>query len=393
MAGAVRFLDLPAINERHRQAYHAALARVLDSGRVLLGAETEAFESDFARLCGVRHCVGVSSGLEALHLCLRAWDIGPGDEVIVPSHTFIATWLAASYAGAVPVPVEPDESSFNLDPAQVEAAITPRTRAIVAVHLYGRPADTDALGAIARRHGLRLLEDAAQAQGARLRGRATGALGDAAAFSFYPGKNLGALGDAGAVTTDDAALAERLRRLRNYGSRIKYEHLETGFNARLDELQAAFLRERLAWLEADNARRVALARRYLTALAGTPGLVLPQVQPGFDSVWHLFVVRHPARDRLAALLGDSGIETLVHYPVAVHRQPAYAGQPAVTAGLPLAERLAAEVLSLPMGPTLGDADQDRVVEAVRAACARLAPELRQAASDPKSGSCPPPIGR
>lgn len=366
----VPFLDLRAINLRLKPAYEAALARVLDSGRVLLGAETEAFEREFADYCGVAHCIGVGNGLDALHLVLRAWDIGAGDEVIVPSHTFIATWLAVSQAGARPVPVEPDAQTFNIDPARVEAAITPRTRAIIAVHLYGRPAAMTALRGIAIRHGLKLLEDAAQAHGARQDGRRCGGLGDAAAFSFYPGKNLGALGDGGAVTTDDDGLAERLRLLRNYGSRVKYRHELAGVNSRLDELQAAFLRERLRSLEADNARRLQIAHSYLDGLQGAPGLLLPSVADADSSAWHLFVVRHARRDALASALSARGIASLVHYPTPPHRQGAYACMASLS--LPLAERWADEVLSLPMDPTLSDGDATRVVSAVQRVCGELA---------------------
>jgi dTDP-4-amino-4,6-dideoxygalactose transaminase len=367
----IPFLDLHAINLRHRQAYHDALDAVLDSGRVLLGSQTERFEQAFADACETRYCVAVSSGLEALHLSLRAWDIGPGDEVIVPSHTFIATWLAVTQTGATPVPVEPDPATFNIDASCIEAAITPRTRAVVPVHLYGRPSPMGEIMALARGRGLLVLEDAAQAHGARLRGRACGALGDAGAFSFYPGKNLGALGDAGAVTTDDAALADRLRLLRNYGSRVKYQHLEPGFNARIDELQAAFLHERLRFLSQDNAHRTALAQVYLDALDGVPGLVLPQTDPSCRSSWHLFVIRHSQRDRLAALLAQAGVGTVIHYPVAVHRQPVYAAALG-SVHLPLADRLAAEVLSLPIGPTLGVDSVLHVAQAVRNACLQLA---------------------
>ncbi len=359
------FLDLRALNQRHAAAYAAALERVLTSGRVLLGEETEAFEREFARYCGVRHCVGVGNGLDALHLVLRAWEIGAGDEVIVPSNTFIATWLAVSHAGARPVPVEPDPRTHNLDPARVEAAIGPRTRAIVAVHLYGRPAPMDALADIARRHGLKLLEDAAQAHGARWHGTRCGALGDAAAFSFYPGKNLGALGDGGAVTTDDPVLAARVSLLRNYGSPVKYRHEVQGFNSRLDELQAAFLRERLRALDADNAWRTSVARIYLQALRDVPGLVLP---PADDtqarSSWHLFVVRASDRDGLARALEARGVATLVHYPTPPHRQVAYAALGLAAGALPLAERLATEVLSLPIGPTMTDDDAAQVAAAV-----------------------------
>jgi dTDP-4-amino-4,6-dideoxygalactose transaminase len=255
----VPFLDLKAAHAELRAELDAAYARVMDSGWFVLGDELAAFEAEFAAYCGARHCVGVGNGLDALHLILRAMQIGPGDEVIVPANTYIATWLAVSYAGAAPVPVEPDPRTFNLDPARVEAAVTPRTKAVMPVHLYGQPADVDAVREVAARHGLRVIEDAAQAQGARYRGRAAGSLADAAGFSFYPGKNLGAAGDAGAVTTDDDALAAELRRLRNYGSPAKYQHDVKGFNSRLDELQAAVLRVKLRRLDEWNARRAAVA--------------------------------------------------------------------------------------------------------------------------------------
>lgn len=372
MLEAVPFLDLGAINRRHAPAYAAALQRVLESGRVLLGSETEAFEREFAAYCGVPHCVTVGNGLDALHLVLRAWGIGAGDEVIVPSHTFVATWLAVMHAGARPVPVEPVAGGFNIDPERIEAAITPRTRAILAVHLYGEPAAMAALRDIAERHGLRLLEDAAQAHGAEEHGRRSGGLGDAAAFSFYPGKNLGALGDAGAVTTHDATLAERVRLLRNYGSRVKYQHELAGFNSRTDELQAAFLRERLRALDDDNRRRREIARRYQSELQGLPGLVLPQPAPRFESAWHLFVVRHAARDALAERLATLGVATLVHYPVPPHCQPACAALGIAPGALPLTSALASEVLSLPIGPTLDDMQVGRVIEAVRSATRALA---------------------
>lgn len=368
----IPFLDLQRINDRHRGAYQAALARVLDSGRALLGEETAAFEREFAAYCGAAHGVGVGNGFDALHLVLRAWGIGAGDEVIVPAHTFIATWLAVSHLGARPVPIEPDAHTGNIDATQVEAAITPRTRALVAVHLYGRPAPMRELAAIAQRHRLKLLEDAAQAHGARLHGRPCGSLGDAAAFSFYPGKNLGALGDGGAVTTDDAALAERVRRLANYGSAVKYRHELAGVNSRLDELQAAFLRERLRCLDADNAQRRAVAQAFREGLAGTPGLTLPAPDDASSlSAWHLFVVRHPQRDALARALAARGIATLVHYPVPIHRQGAYADTPLARLRLPQADMWAQQVLSLPIGPTLGLGEVHTTVSAVRSACAAL----------------------
>jgi dTDP-4-amino-4,6-dideoxygalactose transaminase len=349
----IPFLDLQRINAGFEPALGRAVARVLASGRYVLGPEVEAFEAEFAAYCGTRHCIGVANGLDALHLILRACDIGAGHEVIVPSHTFVATWLAVSQTGATPVPVEPDDAGFLIDPARVAATITPRTRAIVAVHLYGHCADMQPLRAIAQRHGLRLIEDAAQAHGARDRGRRAGALGDAAAFSFYPGKNLGAMGDGGAITCDDAALAQRLRRLRNYGSIEKYKHECAGVNSRLDEVQAAILRVKLARLDADNAQRRVLAAAYADELNGTPLAPWP-VRAHSEPVWHLMVVQHAARESLRRVLAAKGVECGVHYPVACHRQGAYAATswPA----LPRAEQLAASVLSLPFGPHLSAAD-------------------------------------
>jgi dTDP-4-amino-4,6-dideoxygalactose transaminase len=365
----IPFLDLARVNAPHEEALRAAMDRVLRSGWYVLGGECEAFEREFAHYCGVEHCIGVANGLDALHLILRGYGIGAGDEVIVPSNTFIATWLAVSHAGATPVPAEPDPRTHNLSAEAVEAAITPRTRAIIAVHLYGQPADMQPLADLARRHGLKLIEDAAQAHGARYRGRRAGALGDAAGFSFYPGKNLGALGDGGAITTDDAELAGRLRKLRNYGCTVKYRHELVGFNSRLDELQAAVLRAKLPHLDAENEARRGLAATYFALLRDAP-LVLPAVIDGVEPVWHLFVVRSADRDRLQAGLAAQGIGSLIHYPAAPHRQGAYAGQrwPA----LPVAECLQAEVLSLPMAPYLRAADAAVVAEALRSAVSATA---------------------
>ncbi len=362
----VPFLDLKAPYQELRAELDAAWRRVNEAGWYVLGREVEAFEHEWAAYCGTQHCVGVANGLEALHLTLRAWGIGEGDEVIVPSHTFIATWLAVTYAGARPVPVEPDERTGNIDSNRIEAALSPRTRAIVPVHLYGQAAAMPEITAIAQRHGLKVLEDAAQAHGATWEGRRTGALGDAAAFSFYPGKNLGALGDAGAVTTNDSALADRLRVLRNYGSRVKYENEAAGYNERLDELQAAVLRAKLPRLDAWNDRRRRIAQRYLAQLAGLPSLELPLVALGADPVWHLFVVKTRGRSKLHDFLADRGIGTLIHYPIPPHLSGAYAASGYRRGDFPLAERLAAEVLSLPMGPHLTDAQAAEVVAAVRA---------------------------
>eukprot|EP01030_Chromulinospumella_sphaerica_P011488 gene11488-11281_t len=284
----IPFLDLQAINQTQADALQAAFNRVLHKGWFILGEETASFEQQFARYCDSQHCIGVANGLDAIFLILRAYGIGPGDEVIVPSNTFIATWLAVSHCGATPVPVEPDPATYNIDPARIAAAITPRTKAIIAVHLYGQPADMPAIMAVAHQHGLKVVEDAAQAHGARAHGGAVGQLGDAAAFSFYPGKNLGALGDGGAVTTNDAALAERIRTLRNYGSKVKYYNEVAGYNSRLDELQAALLSVKLGQLPADNARRRAIAALYQRELAGIPGLTLPSIPAWAEPVWHLY---------------------------------------------------------------------------------------------------------
>jgi len=355
----IPFLDLKRINAAHDGAIRAAVARVIDSGWYILGEECESFEREFAEYCGVRHCVGVANGLDALSLILSAYGIGEGAEVIVPSNTFIATWLAVSQSGARPVPVEPDPFTHNIDPARIDEAITPRTRAIMPVHLYGQPADMTPIIEIARRHGLRVIEDAAQAHGARYQSRRVGALGDAAGFSFYPGKNLGAMGDGGAITTNDDELAAKLRKLRNYGSSVKYQHDMAGVNSRLDEIQAAVLRAKLPALDAENAARQRLASAYLEALSSLP-VQLPRVIPGAESAWHLMVVRTDRRAAVQQALTQAQIGHLVHYPTACHQQGAYAGQkwPA----LPIAEGLQQEVLSLPMAPYLTTQDVDRVVE-------------------------------
>ncbi len=360
----VPFLELKPAYLELKEELDAAYHRVMDSGWYLLGTELESFEAEFAADCDAKRCVAVGSGLDALHLILRAYDIGAGDEVLVPSNTFIATWLAVSYAGAVPVPVEPDPHTFNLDPERIEAAITPRTKAIIPVHLYGQPADMDPIMAIARRHGLKVIEDNAQAQGARYKARRTGSLGDAAAHSFYPGKNLGAFADAGAVTTSDAALADRVRTLRNYGSKEKYYNEVKGFNSRMDELQAAFLRVKLRKLDAWNNRRRVLAARYLKELRNAAGLTLPFVPEWAEPVWHLFVVRHPKRDALQEQLAAAGVGTLIHYPVPPHLSGAYAGGKWRRGGFPIAENLADTVLSLPMGPHLAEEQVSHVIREV-----------------------------
>jgi dTDP-4-amino-4,6-dideoxygalactose transaminase len=358
----VPFLDLSAAHAELKAELDLAYLRVVANGQFVLGPECDAFEAEFASYCQSRHCVGVGNGLDALTLILRAMDIGPGHEVIVPANTFIATWLAVTAVGATPIPVEPTDT-LNIDASRVEASITKATRAIMAVHLFGQPAEMDTLRRIARDHDLRLVEDAAQAHGARFDSIRTGSLGDAAAFSFYPGKNLGALGDGGAITTNDDALAERLRALRNYGSRQKYIHDVVGTNSRLDELQAAFLRVKLRVLDVWNARRRVIADRYSRALRGVLGLSLPIVSTKAESSWHLFVVRTNARNDLQHHLANKGVNTLVHYPVPPHLSGAYASRGSYV--LPITERAASEILSLPMGPHLRDQEVDYIAECIR----------------------------
>lgn len=351
----IPFLDLTAINARFELDFEDAFKRVRRGGSWVLGPEVERFENDFAAYCGCAHSIGVANGLDALELVLRAWDIGPGDEVIVPRNTFIATWIAVTLVGAKVVSIEADGFTHTIDAAAVEAAITPRTRAVIPVHLYGRPAPVDQIREVTDRYGLRLLEDAAQAHGASLRGKRVGSLGDAAAFSFYPAKNLGALGDGGAITTDDAKLAQQLRLLRNYGSGQRYVHTRIGRNSRLDELQAAFLNVKLQRLDADNQRRAQIAVLYSQALRDIPLLALPAIVPEYmEHVWHLYVVRHPHRDRLAERLAAAGIGTHVHYPRPPDLQEAYTDTALSTCVADRDPAVHRELLSLPIGPTMDD---------------------------------------
>jgi dTDP-4-amino-4,6-dideoxygalactose transaminase len=358
----VPFLDLKDQYRELHEQLDRAYQRVAESGRFILGPEVEKFESEFAAYCEAKHCVGAGNGLDALHLILRAAEIGAGDEVIVPSNTYIATWLAVSYAGATPIPVEPDEHTYNIDPERIEAAITGRTRAIMAVHLCGQPADMDAINEIAARHDLKVIEDCAQAHGARYKGRRVGTLGFAAAFSFYPGKNLGASGDGGAVTTNDDDLARRVRIIGNYGSELKYYNETKGLNSRLDEFQAAFLRVKLARLDQWNDRRKQIAKDYLQALNGVPNLTPPFVPEWADPVWHLFMVRHPHRDLLQKHLTENGVGTIIHYPVPPHLQRAYAELGYTRGQFPISETLADEVLSLPMSAHLSPRETSYVVQ-------------------------------
>lgn len=367
----VPFLDLGASYRNLQTEIEEAVLRSMRSGWYIGGTDVESFENVYAAFTQSLHCVGLANGLEALHLALKALGVQPGDEVIVPSNTFIATWLAVSECGAVPVPVEPDVLTCNMNASLIEAAITERTKVIVPVHLYGQPADMDAVLAVSRRHGLRVLEDAAQAQGARYKGRRIGAHGDIVAWSFYPGKNLGALGDAGAITTNDASLADKVRVLRNYGSRQRYVNEVRGYNCRLDPLQAAVLQVKLAHLSEWNERRVQVAARYAAAFSETD-LMLPVVPDWADPVWHLYCVRHPLRDHLRQLLFDKGVETLVHYPIAPHLQTAYASLGYGRGAFPLAESMADSLISLPIGPAMSDGQVEYVIASVLEADRELA---------------------
>ncbi len=362
----VPFLDLGAAYREIQAEIESAVLSSLRSGWYIGGQDVEAFEEEFSAYTGTQHCVSVANGLDALRLGLLAIGIEAGDEVIVPSNTYIATWLAVSQCGAVPVPVEPTASTYDLDPTKVEAAITPRTKAILPVHLYGQPADLDSILAIAGRHGLRVLEDAAQAHGARYKGRRIGGHGDAVAWSFYPGKNLGALGDAGAVTTNDPRISDRLRVLRNYGSRVKYVNEVKGYNSRLDPIQAAALRIKLRHLDEWNARRAEVASHYKAELEGTR-VVLPSVPEWAEPAWHLFVVQDMNRDGLQEALHKAGIGTLIHYPIPPHLQQAYTTAGYMRGSFPLAEQMADRVLSLPIGPQLDEASITEVIAAVKAA--------------------------
>jgi dTDP-4-amino-4,6-dideoxygalactose transaminase len=353
------FIDVACTYQELKAQIDSAVHRVLSGGHYILGAEVKRFEHEFSQYCGSRYCVGMSNGLDALTLILRALDIGPNDEVIVPSNTFIATWLAVSHVGARPVPVEPDEDTCNIKPEYIEAAVTARTRAIIPVHLYGSPAEMDTINAIASRHGLAVIEDAAQAHGASCAGRRTGSLSTAAAFSFYPTKNLGAVGDGGAVTTNDEQLAARVKRLRNYGSISRSKHDEIGFNARLDEMQAAILRVKLRHLDQWNDKRRLLAGAYARGLADS-NLRLPIEPANCRHVWHLYVVRAIKRDALRTALAWRGIETLIHYETPPHLQKAFRHLGYVQGDFPISETMHREVLSLPMGPHLDEAAVARV---------------------------------
>ena len=349
----VPFLDLGALHDTLREPLSDALDRVTKSGWYVMGPELEAFEREFADFVGARHCVGVGNGLEALTVGLAALDVGRGDEVIVPSNTFIATWLAVSHAGATIVPVEPDPTTYNLSAEGIARALTPRTKAIIPVHLYGQPCPIDEIEALARGAGVALLDDAAQAHGSRWRERRIGSFGDATTWSFYPGKNLGALGDGGAITTDDDDLASRAKLLRNYGSSERYHHQIVGWNSRLDPMQAAALRVKLPYLDRWNQQRREQAAIYHEQLADLASLTLPSCDERATHVWHLYTVRVKEREVFRNRLADRGVQTLIHYPIAPHLQPAYAHLGFERGDFPIAEAIHDQIVSLPIGPHLG----------------------------------------
>lgn len=361
----IPFNDFSSPYQELKAELDAAYARFMESGWYVLGKEVEAFEEEYAAYNQATHCVGVGHGLDALHLALRALGVGPGDEVIVPSNTYIATWLAVTQAGASITPVEPDPTTFNIDPARIEEAITPNTKVILAVNLYGQPCDYDPILAIAHRHGLKVAIDNAQAHGALYKGRRVGGIADIECHSFYPSKNLGAFGEAGAITTNDADLADKVRVLRNYGSRIRYHNEVAGYNSRLDELQAALLRVKLRHLDEWNARRTKVSASYIPALS-TAGCQLPAVPEWADPVWHLFVIRHPQRNALQKHLADHGIQTLIHYPIPPHLSGAYSEEFKIRKSkFEIAEALASEVLSLPIGPHVTEDQTTFITESIR----------------------------
>ena len=361
---AVPFVDLGKMHAPMRARLAAVFEDSIDRGDFILGEAVEEFEDAFAAFCGAEYAIGVDSGTSALELALRALDVGPGDEVITAASTFIATALAIHHAGATPVLVDADQQTGNLDPGLLEQAITPRTRAIIPVHLYGHPADMDPINDLARQYDLRVIEDASQAHGARYRGRTVGTLSDVAAFSLYPAKNLGAFGDAGVLVTNNGALAERLKLLRNYGSSVKYHHSMLGFNRRLDTLQARVLSVKLEYLDQWNAARRAAAGYYRKALGSLGALIeLPDEMDGCEPVYHLYVIRTARRDALQSHLAAAGIGTVIHYPIPIHLQPAFAHLGHAPGTFPVTEQLASSVLSLPMFPGIESVDQDRVVSA------------------------------
>ncbi len=359
----IPFVDLEPMHSEIRDEMADAFKKVYDNNRFISGEECSSFEKEFAGYCGAKHCAGCGNGMDALYLILRGYGIGPGDEVIVPSHTFIATALAVSYAGAHPVFVEVDDRTYNIDPVLIGKAVTGKTKAIIAVHLYGQPADMDAINEIAKKHGLKVIEDSAQAHGAAYYGRKTGTLGDAAGFSFYPGKNLGALGDGGAVVSDDAQLMDRIRALANYGSTVKYTHIYKGINSRLDELQAALLRVKLRHLDHWNDYRRRIAAKYLKGIHNKQ-IILPEVKDNFNHVWHIFAVRTEDRNDFQKYLASHDVGTLIHYPIPMHLQEAYGALGYAKGSFPIAEMISSQVISLPLYYGMSDEDTDYVIDLI-----------------------------
>lgn len=355
------FLDLKAINKQYQSEINFAVKKVTESGWYILGQELREFEVEFARYCGVKHCIGVANGLDALDLIIKAFEFKADSEIIVPANTYIASILAISKAGATPVLVEPDIKTYNIDPNKIENKMTTRTKAIMAVHLYGQVADMEKINKIANKHNLKVIEDSAQAHGAIYRGRRTGNLSDASGFSFYPGKNLGALGDGGAITTNNDEFAEKIKTLRNYGSKQKYVNLLKGLNSRLDEIQAAVLRVKLKYLELDNACRREVSRFYRENIHN-PQIILPQTEDELSHVWHLFVIRTENREHLAEYLNQHGISTMIHYPIAPHKQQAYSELNHLH--LPVTEQIHNEVLSLPISPVMKKEEAEYVVKTI-----------------------------
>jgi dTDP-4-amino-4,6-dideoxygalactose transaminase len=358
----IPFLNLKAATLELKKEINSAINKVIDSGQYILGPEVEGFELEYAEYCEAKYAIGVANGLDALHLALRAMDIGPGDEVIVPSNTYIATWLAVSLCGAIPIPVEPLEETYNIDASKIDKLITKRTKAIIPVHLYGQSADLDQIISIARNNKIWVLEDAAQAHGATYKGRRIGSHSDAVAWSFYPGKNLGALGDGGSVTTNNSILAERINSLRNYGSKEKYVHEIQGFNSRLDPIQAAILRVKLRKLNEWNQRRKNIAKKYFNELS-TSSLIMPNVPKWTEPVWHLFIVQTKKREELVKHLKKNKIETLIHYPTPPHLQKAYLNY--MNNSYPIAEKLSKEILSLPIGPHQSEEQTQLIIQAIK----------------------------
>ena len=360
------FFDLKSVNNASKSELTAAFNRVLESGWYVLGNEVNRFESEFANYCEVGNCIGVGNCLDALQFILQGLGIGGGDEVIVPSNTYIATWLAVSNVGAIPVPVEPRIETYNIDPSRIQDSITSRTKAIIVVHLYGQPCDMDPINEIADSFRLKVIEDSAQAHGAKYKGKRVGGLGDASGFSFYPSKNLGALGDGGAVTTNDPELSIKVNLLRNYGSKTKYKNDVRGFNSRLDELQAAFLSEKLKVLDQQNEQRRKIATIYLERLSSFEEITLPVVPDWADSVWHQFIIRHKKRDDLINCLRKAGIGTMIHYPIPPHLQLAYKDMGKKKGDYPISELIHKEVLSLPITPGISSLEVEAVINALTA---------------------------